>query len=1013
MSVLACNLTLSLARSLLLLSLFGLALNPLSAFQESTTQKTKYEFTDNRVLEADSLLKKRKYQEALEAYKTAYDQFEKESFYEGMVYVQERMGRAFRSLGRDSLSQVTYKTAIKLSRDKLGPNHILESKVFVNSGMAAHFNDEPLTASKLLDSAMWTYERASHQDSTILKSIIDFKFYSYYYSNLSRDTLIKYLNERARYYEVSNPSISDEIYLLGDYSRAFYRLGDFHKSAAYGLEATRISEIHRDEIDMFYYTDAYFNLGRALMRQNDFLRALDVASKLVEFTLKEDPDNRDLRGYYNLKAVALSSLGRYEDAASEFIKIIDILESRGIRSEFYRSTIMNLGVCYSLMGEHVLAEEFLLDALRKEKNDNNSLKITISDRYKYLSQNFERKNDYQTALYYLDSAINSNLLAPGTAILDFPSTAGININFEILSLIKDKQLMLNKVFLENHPDSVQLLQASIDYVERAHELLMANRKQLIQSEGKLFLSENFKDMYEGGLEAIYSLVERNGADNGLMRKAFKFMGWSKSILFLEQSDELGQIQSGHLDPAMIEEYFDLNSSIDRLEQLFNDKIDEISTNDSIRMINSELLVLNQSLEELKLKISEISDLDVTKIDFEFLVFDEIQSMPGCGLVEFFFGQNHLYVLGVSENSNALNRVLLNSSFNDNFNEVLLQLTSRPDFTDYTNLLTKYNKSSSDLYFQVIGRTLDDLENDIEKLTIIPDGDLSKLSFEALVVGSKRELLSFNDFEYLVDKYNVNYALSSSRLIEEKNERAAKKKLFGIGFSGKDFGETRSDFGDLPGTEEEINFLKASFEGDFYLGNEGTKGVFLDVAKDYDVLHLAIHGEADSEDRYQSRLIFNGEDNVLKTSDLYRAGLKARLAILSACESGVGKVNRGEGTFSIARGFSLVGVSSIVMSLWKVNDRISADLMVSYHKNLQEGLNSRDALSQTKRDYIMDSDKYTSHPYYWSAFVSLGDEVSLSSESIDAYLIIIALILSILTVAFIVYKKRKEANRPLL
>jgi CHAT domain-containing protein len=213
----------------------------------------------------------------------------------------------------------------------------------------------------------------------------------------------------------------------------------------------------------------------------------------------------------------------------------------------------------------------------------------------------------------------------------------------------------------------------------------------------------------------------------------------------------------------------------------------------------------------------------------------------------------------------------------------------------------------------------------------------------------------------LNEYIINYSLSSSEIKRKPTERSSEKELLGIGYSGGVPSQTRSNYGSLVGTEDEIKHLMTRIEGDFFLGLDGSKGRFLESAKDYDILHLAVHGEADNNDRYQSNLIFSGDgNNILKTSDLYVAGLKARLAVLSACESGVGEINRGEGTFSIARGFALVGVPSIVMSLWKVNDKEAAKLISKMYENFLEGQSIDSALSMAKRDYVNNSEQFTSH-----------------------------------------------------
>ncbi len=137
-------------------------------------EKTKYEFTDTRISQADTLLKHRQYEEALAAYETAYNSYEQESFYEGMVYAKERMGSVYRDNGEDGLSQISYLKASDLSRKKLGHNHILETKVVLNNSKRHYLNGDFQSASESVDIAWAKYRRSNQYDSTLFKGLIDY-----------------------------------------------------------------------------------------------------------------------------------------------------------------------------------------------------------------------------------------------------------------------------------------------------------------------------------------------------------------------------------------------------------------------------------------------------------------------------------------------------------------------------------------------------------------------------------------------------------------------------------------------------------------------------------------------------------------------------------------------------------------------------------------------------------------------------------------------------------------------
>jgi CHAT domain-containing protein len=162
-----------------------------------------------------------------------------------------------------------------------------------------------------------------------------------------------------------------------------------------------------------------------------------------------------------------------------------------------------------------------------------------------------------------------------------------------------------------------------------------------------------------------------------------------------------------------------------------------------------------------------------------------------------------------------------------------------------------------------------------------------------------------------------------------------------------------------------------------LKNEATEANFKKYASDYGILHFAMHAIINDEDPLASKLIFtlNGdslEDGFLNTYEIYNLNLNADLAVLSACKTGVGKLSKGEGIMSLARGFLYAGVPGIVMTLWEVEDISSAIIMTDFYRNLKDGMAKDNALRESKLKYLNSADQLQSHPYFWAAFVQIGD-----------------------------------------
>jgi len=118
------------------------------------------------------------------------------------------------------------------------------------------------------------------------------------------------------------------------------------------------------------------------------------------------------------------------------------------------------------------------------------------------------------------------------------------------------------------------------------------------------------------------------------------------------------------------------------------------------------------------------------------------------------------------------------------------------------------------------------------------------------------------------------------------------------------------------------------------------------------------------------------DDYLTYYDLNNLELNADLAVLSACNTGSGKLEKGEGVISIAKGFIQAGVPSVVTSLWSVDDCATSDIMTQFYKYLKEGQTKDKALRNAKLMYLQTADKAHAHPFYWGAFVQFGNTDSL-------------------------------------
>lgn len=270
-----------------------------------------------------------------------------------------------------------------------------------------------------------------------------------------------------------------------------------------------------------------------------------------------------------------------------------------------------------------------------------------------------------------------------------------------------------------------------------------------------------------------------------------------------------------------------------------------------------------------------------------------------------------------------------------------------------------------------------------KLTVIPDGPLHYLPFEVLLMDAEMPLIS--------------YAASLMLYQEQRNINPSSNKVNVGAFSAY------NTISKLPKAETEATSILKFFNGKSFVN--ASKKDFLHQANSFNVLHLAMHSTINEENPEFSSLNFYGSKNAhLLLSELYNENLTADLAVLSACDTGNGFYENGEGVISMSRAFNYAGIPSTVMSLWKVDDEATSKIMNYFYARLSKGEAKDEALKNAKLDYLQNTeDALLKHPYYWSGFVLSGNSDPLVKNDYGLHLI---LSLTLVLLAFLLYHRNK-------
>jgi CHAT domain-containing protein len=257
-----------------------------------------------------------------------------------------------------------------------------------------------------------------------------------------------------------------------------------------------------------------------------------------------------------------------------------------------------------------------------------------------------------------------------------------------------------------------------------------------------------------------------------------------------------------------------------------------------------------------------------------------------------------------------------------------------------------------------------------RLCIVPDKALHFLPFAALVD---------DNGDYLIKSYNLSYAPSASVLVhclDEARKKATsdREHILLVGnpaFDRKQFQKLKP----LPDAEQEAKASGSYFSDPvILLGEDATESRLLVEMRQSDVVHLALHCLVEEKSPWLAALVLarsSSDDGVIHLDEVYNIKLpRTRLVVLSACQSGLGQYYRGEGVVSLVRPFISTGVPTVVASLWPVDSRATAPLMIDFHKQRkQNGKRISEALREAQIG--MSSGGPFQHPYYWAPFIAIG------------------------------------------
>ncbi len=572
------------------------------------------------------------------------------------------------------------------------------------------------------------------------------------------------------------------------------------------------------------------------------------------------------------------------------------------------------------------------------------------------------------------------------------------------------------------------------------DTIISRLYQLYQDDkSKYLLSEKVAPIYEKAIATAFNLYEKT-ADAQYSNAGLSFCDRNKAIVLLESLKDNKAKNFAGVPDSLRQKERNLKADVAYFEKQLYEAPDSLKTRASgfVFMAKQALGMFNKDIEKnypkyFKLKNQITSPLSTPGAQTRIQNIQKLLDDKTVAL-EYFLGDSMLYIFSFSNKDFYFNREKLapeNSSstqFLTDFKNLRRSLNDDKLIADSAQLVEQtFLKSSHDFYKLLLQKPLSFLNknNAINRLRVIPDGVLGYLPFELLLTENATTWKG-NAVPYLLRHYAVSYAYSNQLLAEDGgNTEGGDFGGFGIEYSEKALENIKTDvkidsapttrggkLSRLAFADDEVKNIRALLgSGTIFLNDDATKFAFLQNAGNHGILHLAMHGAIDDKNPLNSALIFSKKDsadnNILNGYEIYNLQLKTGLAVLSACNTGVGELQRGEGIMSLARAFAFAGCPSTVMSLWSIPDESTSKVMMAFYKNLKNGDTKDVALQKAKLEYLDNCPPQYSIPNYWGASVIIGNVEAMTFRAWYQQPAVIGLGI-VLLLLLLVYFLRKKA-----
>jgi len=721
-----------------------------------------------------------------------------------------------------------------------------------------------------------------------------------------------------------------------------YETGNYRQAINYFEKAlTLLSEQSPSEKSL--RANYKINIGSTLLKIEEY----GAAKRIFEEVLTYNVFNNEL--YHKLGLIYLRE--KDHDRAIGYLKKVNYSNSRKT-TDLY----LHFAMAFNGLSQPDSAEHYLHLALAENLKWNGHRKnISYGLILKYEADLRAEKQQYAEALPYYQQAIQQfdNNFSQDDPRSNPEQFNGVYSYINLFNTLTAKGETLRKLY--DRDKQISTLESALAAYRSAFNLADHVEHFYNSDEARLFLGSIKHAVHSRPIDTGLELFRRTQKKEYLEEVYFFDQRNKASVLSVNlRLQELAA--SGGKNPALFSRETAVKTAITRLS------LKAAGETDSTRLAD-----LHARLRDREIELDRIrEEIKTDPLSQQWLASDKIPSIRQLhrmldnttALISLHLSQEELLILLITSSRFEYYKVPVNRKFfeeAESFRQALHQNTAEKRYAG--------SGHAQWLFGQIIRPVLSSL-TPTRRLIIIPDDELHYIPFEAL---------EDEKGNYLLEKFSIQYQYSTALLGDKHPGRHSNRILSFAPFVQSGYRDSAISLNRLPSSGEETRQLNGFNLHD----SAATRENFLKWANRHEVIHLATHASADNLDPLHSYISFfpGNKDSRLYAREIYDLKLDtARLVILSACETGTGKLVKGEGLMSLSRAFAYAGCPNIITSLWKAEDRTTAFITERLHFYLNQNETKDKALQLAKLDMLKnaDIDPSLKSPNYWAHLVLIGE-----------------------------------------